>query len=56
MKAHIQQENEELSLNKDQQTDVTNNDYDEIVQLPSNNQPRFVYFISNFTNTKLIFQ
>ncbi|UJR38141.1 hypothetical protein I4U23_030819 [Adineta vaga] len=39
MKAHIQQENEELALNTQEQIDVTNNDYDQVVQLPVNNQP-----------------
>ncbi|CAF4386447.1 unnamed protein product, partial [Adineta steineri] len=38
MKAHIQQENEELLLNKDEQVDLTNDDYDQSVQLPINNQ------------------
>ncbi|CAF0881925.1 unnamed protein product [Adineta steineri] len=38
MKAHIQQENEELLLNKDEQVDLTNDDYNQSVQLPINNQ------------------
>lgn len=41
MKAHIQQENEELLLNNDEQAEITNNDYDIIAQLPTYNQPRF---------------
>jgi hypothetical protein len=40
MKAHIQQENEELLLNNEEQMNITNNDYDQIVQLPTNNQSR----------------
>jgi hypothetical protein len=39
MKAHIQQENEQLLLNNPESTDVTNEDY---VQLPVNNQSRLV--------------
>jgi hypothetical protein len=42
MKAHIQQENEQLLLNDTESMNITNEDYDEIVQLPVNNQPRFV--------------
>jgi len=46
MKAHIQQENEELLLNNEEQMNITNNDYDQIVQLPTNNQSRyFLIFI-----------
>jgi hypothetical protein len=39
MKAHIQQENEELLLNDSESTNITN---EEIVQLPINNQTRLV--------------
>ncbi|CAF1937704.1 unnamed protein product [Rotaria magnacalcarata] len=39
MKAHIQQENEQLSLDNPEQVNLTNDDYDEIVQLPAYNQP-----------------
>ena len=42
MKAHMQEENEQLILNDVGATNVTNDDYDQIVQLPVNNQPRFV--------------
>jgi hypothetical protein len=42
MKAHIQQENEQLLLNDTESMNITNEDHDEIVQLPVNNQPRFV--------------
>ncbi|CAF1085171.1 unnamed protein product [Adineta ricciae] len=38
MKAHIQQENEDLSLNTQDQVELTNADYDQFVQLPTNNQ------------------
>lgn len=41
MKAHMQEENEQLILNDVGATNVTNDDYDEMVQLPVNNQPRF---------------
>jgi hypothetical protein len=41
MKAHIQQENDELLLNNEEQVNLTNDDYDQSVQLPINNQPRF---------------
>jgi len=41
MKAHIQQENDELLLNNEDQVNLTNDDYDQSVQLPINNQPRF---------------
>jgi len=47
MKAHIQQENDELLLNKEEQVNLTNDDYDQSVQLPINNQPRFGFL--NFT-------
>jgi hypothetical protein len=39
-KAHIQQENEELLLNNEEQINITNEKYDQIVQLPINNQQR----------------
>jgi hypothetical protein len=41
MKAHIQQENDELLLNNEEQVNLTNDDNDQSVQLPINNQPRF---------------
>jgi len=44
MKAHIQQENEQLLLNSEEQIDSTN---DEIVQLPTNNQSRFFFYSMN---------
>jgi len=40
MKAHIQQENDELLLNNDEQTNIKNDNYDEIVQLPTNTQSK----------------
>lgn len=40
MKAHIQQENEELALNE-KSADPTNDDYDEVVRLPTNNAPKY---------------
>jgi hypothetical protein len=40
MKTHIQQENEQLLLNNEEQMNITNDDYDQIVQLPTNNQSR----------------
>lgn len=40
MKAHMQEENEQLILNDVGATDVTNDD-DEMVQLPVNNKPRY---------------
>ncbi len=42
MKAHIQQENEQLLLNNDDQMDIPNNADDDIVQLPTNNAPRLI--------------
>lgn len=42
MKAHMQEENEQLILNDVGTTDVTNDDYDQIVQLPVNNQSRLI--------------
>ena len=42
MKAHIQQENENLSLNTQDQVELTNADYDQFVQLPTNNQSRWI--------------
>ena len=42
MKAHIQQENEQLLLNAAESANVTNEDYDQFVQLPVNNQTRLV--------------
>jgi hypothetical protein len=47
MKAHIQQENEELLLNNEEQMNITNNDYDQIVQLPTNNQSRYFLILFN---------
>jgi len=46
LKTHIQQENEELVLNNEEQINITNNDYDQIVQLPTNNQSRYFYLIN----------
>lgn len=43
MKAHIQQENDELLLNNQEQPDLTNEDYDQSVQLPTNNQARYLF-------------
>jgi len=37
MKMHIQQENEELSLNNQEPVELTNDDYDQFAQLPVNN-------------------
>lgn len=42
MKANIQQENEDLSLNTQEQAELTNADYDQFVQLPTNNQSRWI--------------
>ncbi len=39
MKAHIQQENEQLLLNTEDQMNIPN---DDIVQLPTNNAPRLI--------------
>ena len=44
MKAHIQQENDELQLDNQTQVNVTN-DYDDSVQLPMNNAPRLASFV-----------
>jgi hypothetical protein len=52
MKAHIQQENEELLMNNDEQINITNDDYDQIVQLPINNQAR--YFQIKFRVKKFV--
>ncbi|CAF2428856.1 unnamed protein product [Rotaria sp. Silwood2] len=38
VKAHIQEENEHLSLNTENQTNITNDDYDQTIELPTNNQ------------------
>ena len=42
VKAHMQEENEQLILNDVEAADVTNEDYDQIVQLPVNNQSRLI--------------
>ena len=42
MKAHMQEENEQLIANDAGATGVTNEDSDEIAQLPVNNQPRLI--------------
>ena len=42
VKAHMQEENEQLILNDVEAAVVTNEDYDQIVQLPVNNQSRLI--------------
>ncbi|CAF5133989.1 unnamed protein product, partial [Rotaria sp. Silwood1] len=50
MKAHIQQENEQLSLNNEDQTNINNDDYDETIQLPTNNPSRCILNNLTFEN------
>jgi len=52
MKAHIQQENDELLLNNDEQTNIKNDNYDEIVQLPTNTQSKLSKKKKKETTTK----
>ena len=55
MKARIHQENEQSLLDNENHTDITNEDYDRTVQLPNNQQSKFIFYLFDLVTENQIY-